>query len=71
MDAPSDDYHLQSGSPCIDAGSNSAEGIPAKDLDNKPRIIDGDGDGTSIVDIGAYEFGSLNNPPILNPLCHC
>jgi len=46
------DYHLQYGSACIDAGDNSA--IPLSvtgDLDGGPRIID------SIVDMGAYELG--------------
>jgi predicted outer membrane repeat protein len=43
---------LSAGSPCIDAGDNSA--IPnsvTTDLDEKPRIYNG------IVDMGAYEFG--------------
>jgi hypothetical protein len=45
------DLHLSTGSPCIDAGSNTA--IPdhtTTDLDTNPRILN------SIVDIGAYEF---------------
>lgn len=50
------DYHLQSGSPCIDAGSNTAPQIPDKDMDFGDRIIDGDEDGESIVDIGADEY---------------
>jgi len=63
------DYHLLPGSPCIDAGdnnsvpadihdldgdSNTAEPIPF-DLDGNPRIVDGDNDGNSVVDMGAYE----------------
>ena len=47
---------LQAGSPAIDAGTNSAPDLPKKDLAGKPRIVDGDGDGDKIVDIGAYEF---------------
>ena len=47
---------LQSGSPAIDAGTNSAPDLPKKDLAGKPRIVDGNGDGSKIVDIGAYEF---------------
>jgi hypothetical protein len=64
------DYHLQCLSPCIDAGDNSV--VPADktdldgdgntteplpwDLDCNPRIVDGNQDGNSVVDMGAYEF---------------
>jgi len=63
------DYHLMPGSPCIDAGDNSR--VPADttdldgdgnttepvpwDLDGNPRIVDGNNDGNSVVDMGAYE----------------
>lgn len=40
------DYHLQEGSPAIDAGS--AEGAPTVDLENRPRDAQ--------PDVGAYEF---------------
>jgi hypothetical protein len=56
------DFHLQNNppdqqSPCIDTGDNSAfpPGITT-DLDGHPRIIDGDGNGTATVDMGAYEY---------------
>ncbi|MHC4500691.1 MAG: choice-of-anchor Q domain-containing protein, partial [Planctomycetota bacterium] len=50
------DYHLLPGSPCIDAGDPNYVAEPNEtDLDGKPRVLDGDGDGTSVVDMGAYE----------------
>jgi parallel beta-helix repeat protein/predicted outer membrane repeat protein len=57
FDAGNGNYHLQAGSPCIDAGDSSLvpEGITT-DLDGNPRILDGNSDGTATVDIGAYEY---------------
>jgi hypothetical protein len=49
-------YHLKAGSPVIDSGDNSAPNLPLKDLAGKPRIVDGNNDGTATIDIGAYEF---------------
>ena len=59
------DYHLTAGSPCIDAGDNAAIeplGINV-DLGGAPRIVDGNVDGTILVDIGAYEFQPENTTP--------
>ncbi len=50
VDFDGGDYHLQSTSPCIDKGTNTASGLPDKDKDGKTRIVN------SIVDMGAYEY---------------
>jgi hypothetical protein len=50
VNASKNNYQLQSTSPAIDAGDNSAPNIPKKDLAGKNRIVNG------IIDLGAYEF---------------
>lgn len=57
----SGNYHLQAGSPAIDAGDNTAPSLPANDLDGDPRVLDGDGNSTVIVDMGVDEF-NLGGP---------
>lgn len=57
VDPANGDYHLLRSSLCVDAGSNSAvDPTTTSDLDGNIRILDGDGDGTAVVDMGAYEF---------------
>jgi hypothetical protein len=56
MFAGGGDYHLQPGSPCIDAGDNSAPFLPGTDFEGDPRIWDGDGDGDDVVDMGVDEY---------------
>ena len=78
VDPANDDYRLSPGSPCIDAGLNSAlpEGITT-DLDDNPRFVDDPGTpdcqqapGTCgdppVVDMGAYEFQGASCPWDLN-----
>ncbi|MCH8007168.1 MAG: hypothetical protein IH888_13240 [Planctomycetes bacterium] len=65
VDPANGDFRLKPGSPCIDAGDNTAVPVEiAIDLDGNPRFVDepcvndtGNSDGINpIVDIGAYEF---------------
>ena len=51
------DYHITTGSPCIDAGTNNLPvELPVYDIEGGERVFDGDGDGQAVVDMGAYEF---------------
>jgi len=52
-------YSLSDISPCIDAGTNSTGYMPDGDLLGNQRLWDGDGNGSAIVDMGAYEYGSI------------
>jgi hypothetical protein len=49
-------YRLRQGSPSINAGSNSAPGLQATDIDGSARIREG------TVDMGAYEFFVTKQP---------
>lgn len=52
----SGNWRLLDGSPCVDVGDNTE--VPADvihDLDRNPRFVDGNDDGVSVVDLGAYE----------------
>lgn len=75
IDADADDFHLQAGSPCIDAGTNLT--VPLLfyvDLDGNPRRIDDPSTQDTgygqppIADMGAYEYRPPTSPDTNNPL---
>ncbi len=60
VDPGEEDYYLQPNSPCIDAGIN--EFTASEDMNGITRPRDGDDDGSSISDIGVYEYILPNEP---------
>ncbi|MBI1871766.1 MAG: M4 family metallopeptidase [Chlamydiae bacterium] len=48
--------HLTSGLPCVDAGLDTSTYGMTTDIDGDNRPIDGNGDGTSLYDIGGDEY---------------
>lgn len=52
------DLRLTAVSPAVDAGNNAAA-LQAADMDGRVRILDGNCDGTAIVDMGAYEYQAV------------
>jgi Right handed beta helix region len=63
-DPAAGDFRLSPDSPCIDAGDSSYNPTHPFDLDGLPRIVDGDNDGLSTVDMGAYEYQPNGSPCI-------
>jgi hypothetical protein len=60
------DFSLQAGSPAIDAGTNSVQGLPFLDYSGRLRVASSTGAGQGKVDIGAMEYNSLY--PLVFPL---
>lgn len=58
VDAPGGDLRLRATSPLVDAGDPAAPAVgePAVDLDGATRTVDGNGDGSAISDMGAFEY---------------
>jgi hypothetical protein len=65
-----DNVRLGFGSPCVDAGDNRFVPMDAmSDLDQQPRIVDGDGDELATVDLGPYErprVGDVDHNGVVN-----
>lgn len=62
-----DDFHLMADSPCVDAGDGVSPPTLPHDLDGRPRILDGDSDGSAIIDMGAYERSAVNPLLVISP----
>jgi hypothetical protein len=64
VNPPGNDYHVQPGSPVIDAGDSTVADLPVMDFENngRARVIDGNGDSVAVVDMGAYELPAITLP---------
>ena len=69
VDRADDNLHIQPNSPCVDAGLNTATGLPTTDMDSQPRVQN------ETVDIGADESGgcewysvTLTTDPLYSPV---
>ena len=52
----SGNFRLRGQSPAIDSGTLAVPNLPPVDFDGNPRVVDGDGDGSALPDMGAFEF---------------
>jgi predicted outer membrane repeat protein len=56
VDPSSGNLELLPNSPAIDAGNSLLPGLPDFDLNGNPRVVDGNEDGSAVIDMGAFEF---------------
>lgn len=61
VNASTGDFHPQPASPAIDTGNNSAAYLPQTDFAGNRRILDGNNDCVSTVDLGVYELVQTAN----------
>jgi hypothetical protein len=66
IDAAIGDFRLLGGSPAVDSGDPEFAGS-ATGLDGLARVADGNGDGTSTTDMGAYEVPTPPSAPAPDP----
>jgi hypothetical protein len=64
VDLLSDNYHIQAGSPAVNAGNNSAPDEPATDMDGDPRVLGG------TIDIGADEYSPTTALTLSSSVLH-
>ncbi|MDP8286180.1 MAG: cohesin domain-containing protein, partial [Candidatus Electryonea clarkiae] len=64
IDFYTSEFNLSQNSPCIDAGIPDTTGLnlPQFDMNGNPRVVDGNGDGLAIIDMGCYEFYNYLQP---------
>jgi hypothetical protein len=68
VDPVNEDYHLQASSPCIDTGRNDLPDLNVVDFEGDYRFIDGDGNGSMTIDMGADEYSpKFSKVKLLSP----
>lgn len=61
VNAAAGNFQVQTTSPAIDAGNNSAPKLPQTDFAANPRVLDGNNDCVKTVDLGVYELVRTEN----------
>ena len=67
VNAAAGDFRPAAGAPMVDRGpSTTNPALPVTDLRGETRVLDGNGDGTGVVDIGAFEHRRASAPVLPN-----